>query len=180
VPGDVSHTLEGEPELATENPLDGVALLLQQALGPVLARLDEQMVAQEELRAGLAHEKAARKAVKVSEVAAVAKATPPPYEEPGGANPEPEPAPVEAELLHSQNLSVEQIADQLFAKFTLQQEDASRAAAAVASRILDTVPYHKVDVSKIEYPQRVFNEQEAGLLVKIDLLLGVVIQPAVG
>ena len=39
VPGDVSHTLEGEPELATENPLDGVALLLQQALGPVLASL---------------------------------------------------------------------------------------------------------------------------------------------
>jgi hypothetical protein len=170
VPGDVNHTLEGEPELATENPLDGVALLLQQALGPVLARLDEQNAAQEELRAGLAQEKAAREAVKVSEVAAVAKATPPPYEEPGGANPEPEPAPVEAELLHSRNLSVEQIADQLFAKFALQQEDASRAAAAVASRILDTVPYQKVDVSKIEYPQRVFNEQEAGLLVKTDLL----------
>ena len=90
VHGDVNHTLEGEPELATENPLDGVALLLQQALGPVLARLDEQNAAQEELRAGLAQEKAAREAVKVSEVAAVAKATPPPYEEPGGANPEPE------------------------------------------------------------------------------------------
>ena len=61
VPGDVSHTLEGEPELATENPLDGVALLLQQALGPVLARLDEQNAAQEELRAGLAREKVAIK-----------------------------------------------------------------------------------------------------------------------
>ena len=67
-------------------------------------------------------------------------------------------------------MSVEQIADQLFAKFTAQQEDASRSAAAVASRILDSVPYQKVDVSKIEYPQRVFNEQEAGLLVKTDLL----------
>ena len=33
---------EAEPELTTESPLDGVALLLQQALGPVLARLDEQ------------------------------------------------------------------------------------------------------------------------------------------
>ena len=162
---------EAEPELTTESPLDGVALLLQQALGPVLARLDEQKVVQDELRAGLAQEKAARETVRVSEVAAVAKASPPPYEEPEAANPEPEPAPVpQAELQQTYGLSVEQIADQLFAKFTAQQEDASRSAAAVASRILDSVPYQKVDASKIEYPQRVFNEQEAGLLVKTDLL----------
>ena len=139
---------EAEPELTAENPLDGVALLLQQALGPVLARLDEQTVVQEELRAELAKEKAARETVRVSEVAAVAKASAPPYEEPEGANPEPEPTPVpEAELLHTRGLSVEQIADQLFAKFTAQHEDASRFAAAVASRILDSVPYQKVDVS---------------------------------
>ena len=171
---------EAEPELTTESPLDGVALLLQQALGPVLARLDEQKVVQDELRAGLAQEKAAREVVAAvakaselrrSEVAAVAKASPPPYEEPEAANPEPEPAPVpQAELQQTYGLSVEQIADQLFAKFTAQQEDASRSAAAVASRILDSVPYQKVDASKIEYPQRVFNEQEAGLLVKTDLL----------
>ena len=168
---------EAEPELTTESPLDGVALLLQQALGPVLARLDEQKVVQDELQAGLAQEKAARETVRVSEVAAVAKASPPPYEEPEAANPEPEPqaepdrtAVPQAELQQTYGLSVEQIADQLFAKFTAQQEDASRSAAAVASRILDSVPYQKVDVSKIEYPQRVFNEQEAGLLVKTDLL----------
>ena len=99
---------EAEPELTTESPLDGVALLLQQALGPVLARLDEQKVVQDELRAGLAQEKAERLVQRVSEVTAVTKASPPPYEEPGGANPEPEPAlVVEAELLHSRNLSVE-------------------------------------------------------------------------
>ena len=162
---------EAEPELTTESPLDGVALLLQQALGPVLARLDEQKVVQDELRAGLAQEKAERLVQRVSEVATVAKASPPPYEEPEAANPEPEPAPVpQAELQQTYGLSVEQIADQLFAKFTAQQEDASRSAAAVASRILDSVPYQKVDASKIEYPQRVFNEQEAGLLVKTDLL----------
>ena len=162
---------EAEPELTTESPLDGVALLLQQALGPVLARLDEQKVVQDELRAGLAQEKAERLVQRVSEVTAVTKASPPPYEEPEAANPEPEPAPVpQAELQQTYGLSVEQIADQLFAKFTAQQEDASRSAAAVASRILDSVPYQKVDASKIEYPQRVFNEQEAGLLVKTDLL----------
>ena len=119
---------EAEPELTTENPLDGVALLLQQAVGPVLARLDEQTVVQEELRAELAKEKAARETVRVSEVAALAKASPPPYEEPEGANPEPKPAPVlEAELLHTRGLPVEQIADQLFAKFAAQQEDTSRS-----------------------------------------------------
>ena len=99
---------EAEPELTAENPLDGVALLvlLQQALGPVLARLDEQTVVQEELWAELAKEKAARETVRVSEVAAVAKASPPPYEEPEAANPEPEPTPVpEAELLHTRGLS---------------------------------------------------------------------------
>ena len=63
---------EAEPELTTESPLDGVALLLQQALGPVLARLDEQKVVQDELRAGLAQEKAERLVQRVSEVGAVA------------------------------------------------------------------------------------------------------------
>ena len=76
---------EAEPELTTESPLDGVALLLQQALGPVLARLDEQKVVQDELRAGLAQEKAERLVQRVSEVATVAKASPPPYEEPEAA-----------------------------------------------------------------------------------------------
>ena len=166
---------EDYAEAQSQPELDPGSLeaVLARVIGPLQAQLAEQGLAQAKLAEEFAEAKAASEA-KVIGVGSRPRDKPPIYVEPE-AEPEAkatppgesrQQGPFEGFEKEARGLESEEIADKLFARF-LAQQDAQKALERKVEKIIDSIPFLKTG---LEYPERIFREQEAGNLVVLDLL----------